>query len=129
MIMITEDEKPLLQDLAARLPYGVKINCNSAKPIYMLQCIFVDAEDGHVDIMNDFGLTYNLEEVKPYLRPMSSMAEKEELELSEIFFRRNTDYQGAIDVTDFFYSHHIDCRGLIEKGLALEAPEGMYKTE
>ena len=30
---------------------------------------------------------------------------------------------------DFCLAHHFDYRGLIEKGLALEAPEGMYKTE
>ena len=28
---------------------------------------------------------------------------------------------------DFFNSHHLDWRCLIEKGLALEAPEGMYQ--
>ena len=27
---------------------------------------------------------------------------------------------------DFFNKYHIDYRGLIEKGLALEAPEDMY---
>lgn len=31
--------------------------------------------------------------------------------------------------TDWLNAHHFDYRGLIEKGLALEAPEGMYKTE
>ena len=30
---------------------------------------------------------------------------------------------------DWLNSHHFDYLGLIEKGLALEAPEGMYKTE
>jgi hypothetical protein len=30
---------------------------------------------------------------------------------------------------DWLLAHHFDFRGLIEKGLALEAPDGMYKTE
>ncbi len=30
---------------------------------------------------------------------------------------------------DFIYQHHLDDRGLIEKGLALEAPEGMYNVK
>ena len=30
---------------------------------------------------------------------------------------------------DWMHSHHFDYRGLIEKGLALEAPEGMYKEK
>ena len=29
---------------------------------------------------------------------------------------------------DWLNAHHFDFRGLIEKGLALEAPEGMYKN-
>jgi hypothetical protein len=32
-------------------------------------------------------------------------------------------------VIDWLNAHHFDYRDLIEKGLALEAPEGMYKTE
>ena len=32
-------------------------------------------------------------------------------------------------VIDWLLENHFDYRGLIEKGLALEAPEGMYKTE
>ena len=33
------------------------------------------------------------------------------------------------DYIDFLLSHHFDFRGLIQMGLALEAPEGMYKNE
>ena len=29
---------------------------------------------------------------------------------------------------DWFLEHHFDHRGLIEKGLAIEAPEGMYNV-
>ena len=32
-------------------------------------------------------------------------------------------------ISDWLNAHHLDYRGLIEKGLALEAPEGIYKTE
>jgi len=31
------------------------------------------------------------------------------------------------EVVDWLNAHHFDYRGLIEKGLALEAPEGMYE--
>jgi hypothetical protein len=32
-------------------------------------------------------------------------------------------------VLDWLNAHHFDYRGLIEKGLALEAPKGMYKLD
>jgi hypothetical protein len=32
----------------------------------------------------------------------------------------------ATALVDWLNAHHFDYRGLIEKGLALEAPEGMY---
>ena len=44
----------------------------------------------------------------------------------------NTIYVSSIinmDAIDWLNAHHFDYRGLIEMGLALEAPEGMYKTD
>ena len=73
----------------------------------------------------------NIERLKPYLRPMSSMTEEEEEEYDTFF---NTDYgymdaSKVFDVSDWMYAHHFDYRGLIPMGLALEAPEGMYNTK
>jgi hypothetical protein len=34
-----------------------------------------------------------------------------------------------LPLIDWLNAHHFDYRGLIEKGLALEAPEGMYNTK
>lgn len=78
--------------------------------------------------------------IKPYLRPMSSMTEKEKTELDKAYDTLlenlksgvsgfNADAEATAFDVDFYNSHHFDFRGLIEKGLALEAPEGMYKTE
>ena len=33
----------------------------------------------------------------------------------------------SIELLDWLNAHHFDYRGLIEKGLAIEAPKGMYK--
>jgi len=53
---------------------------------------------------------------------MSSMTEEEEIYYNTVYttlkFYKKEDWLNA---------HHFDYRGLIEKGLALEAPEGMYK--
>ena len=83
----------------------------------------------------------DIEEIRPYLRPMSSMTKEERFELlkktmqlalqsslglSE--FVPNTAVSAAFEI-DYYNAHHFDYRGLIEKGLALEAKEGMYKAE
>ena len=56
------------------------------------------------------------------------MTEEEENE-----YRAINCYEGLFphneDALDFALEHHLDFRNLIEKGLALEAPEGMYKTK
>ena len=57
----------------------------------------------------------------PYLRPMSSMTEEEKDEYSKAI-----ESLLWTNELDFFNKYHFDYRGLIPKGLALEAPEGMY---
>ena len=69
---------------------------------------------------------------------MSSMTEEENEELKyeiELELRALEGEEGHNTVSaapaafevDFYNKHHFDYRGLIEKGLALEAPEGMYE--
>ena len=41
--------------------------------------------------------------------------------------KRYVTIEQVLDFIHWLNSHHFDYRGLIEKGLALEAPEGMYK--
>ena len=53
---------------------------------------------------------------------MSSMTEEELYEWQHMWIMENT-----IEKYDWLNAHHFDYRRLIPKGLALEAPEGMYK--
>ena len=71
--------------------------------------------------------------VKPYLRPLSSMTEKEKKEYVQYVFNQpflqkdEVPNLGSVPMcVDWLNAHHFDYRGLIENGLALEAPEGMY---
>lgn len=121
--MTEQDKQLLLKDLCARLPYGVKFeftrdNVRIAKGIDLGV-----TDDGKWEyfVTSKGASAVEITEIKPYLRPLSSMTEKEKKELS--------NYENSVQRTDFFYSHHIDCRFMIEKGLALIAPEDMYKTE
>lgn len=127
--MKQEDKELLLRDLAARLPYGVKIRCNEDIIMTLRQ---ID-KDCFCECWENEDFICHSRWMLPYLRPMSSMTEEE---LSE--YRANCRYhniKGTIVYEDTYKSfdwlnsHHLDYRGLIEKGLALEAPEGMYKKE
>lgn len=77
------------------------------------------------------GEPYTIEEFKPYLRPMSSMTEEEKEEFENLLEGivdgiERWDKPDLCEEYDWLNSHHFDYRGLIEKGLALEAPEEMY---
>lgn len=129
--MNKKDKELLIKDLCARLPYGFTIYRHSDNANIKINDIdefahFLEYSDG--------------EEFKPYLRPMSSMAVDEWLELKEwifvssdtkgkIYFDgfRKISAEDTVKAIDYLISHCFDYRGLIEKGLALEAPEGMYK--
>ena len=133
--MTREDKQLLLKDLCARLPYEVKI-LQGGVIIETLQSICKVGDNDYTvnPITNDMYNGFYIEQVKPYLRPMSSMTKGEEKEYSELWdlqdrFPTDADIRFKIDVFDWLNAHHFDYRGLIEKGLALEAPEGMYKTE
>lgn len=129
--MKQEDKQLLLVDLCARLPYGVIVNAQykdgegwktEDKKILGLY------EDGQVYL--DCVYT-TIDCIKPYLRPMSSMT-LEELEEYRRFGDHIRDAECKIHIAnynqiDWLNEHHFDYRGLIPKGLALEAPEDMYK--
>lgn len=106
--MTQEERQLLLKDICARLPYGVK--CRQFKLDSQICTLSAD-------------LLYKVENIEPYLRPMSSMTKEEEKEYHNIF-RIST-----WDSVDWLNAHHFDYRYLIEKGLALEAPERMYEEK
>lgn len=78
----------------------------------------------------DFDEYVRIDDVKLYLRPMSSMTDEEFSEMKQAYLNCSQDMTYAIfGGIDWLNKHHFDYRGLIEKGLALEAHEDMYKTE
>ena len=149
-----DNKELLLKDLSARLPYKVVVdyaynafdvhNGNYVKhgSKCILNCYLLDVFIS--PRQNEKG-----EYIKPYLRPLSSMTEEEFESLKEYSGLKYNQldlasYQnGTYKCLDFYLSevpsyvvilvfewlnaHHFDYRGLIERGLALEAPEEMYK--
>lgn len=120
--MTQEDKQLLLQDLSARLPYGVIVDyayntfLNGLKEnkSVLLTCNILD-------IFISPRMNETNEYIKPYLRPMSSMTEEERKYLQKLPF--------PYDFVDWLNAHHFDYRGLIEKGLALEATSETYNKE
>ena len=120
-------KKLLIKDLCYRLPYGV-ICTDSRHGDSKITDINVAIEMVYCD---DFDEYIEIKDCKPYLRPMSSMTEdkKKEYELLAnhcIVTSIGFIHLEAAPLIDWLNTHHFDYRGLIEKGLALEAPEGMY---
>ena len=120
--MKKEDKELLLKDLCARLPYKVKVYGN-----YRYNNGDRIVEDKKIEALDLSILDWfvNGIDIKPYLRPMSSMTEEEKLMYEGLMIGiDNISYM--LDVIDWLNSHHFDYRGLIPKGLALEALDGMY---
>ena len=118
--MIREDKDLLLKDLCARLPYGVKIEL-TWWIMGERTCINTTIEPDVIEqLLNDEdGDT----EIKPYLRPMSSMTEEER---NEFFGRTMTIdiVKTSKEVIDWLNKKMFDYRGLIERGLAIAVTEG-----
>ena len=152
--MTQEDKELLLTDLCARLPYGVIVDYKEHEhdirhwkidslhtPTYSESGILIDTDyEGWINFteykgcgMSTGSRPLRLGKMLPYLRPMSSMTEEEEAEYSCISAHKDNiptvNYLPISDymTVDWLNAHHFDYRGLIPKGLALEAPEGMYK--
>ena len=132
--MTQEEKQLLLKDLCGRLPYGVKIldvPANVVGDIFLVSTTDT-VEYEPADETNDDTGNQTLYNIKPYLRPMSSMTEGEMIEFERLSFIYDTS-DGSMLFSekglDWLNEHHFDYRGLIEKGLALEAPKDMYKTE
>lgn len=124
--MTKEEQQLLCADLCARLPYGVKIFIDDEflreKGLDAQALIGVDLSLMIVFAEHNW---YKTEKIKPYLRPMSSKTWDERFEYDKFVNGSNTLENHANEIS-WLNAHHFDYRGLIGKGLALEAPEGMY---
>lgn len=128
--MKIEDKQLLVKALCALLPYGVKVKVGS----------FIDKEElqsiNSTSVSTQANEWNRVEYCKPYLRPMSKMTD-EEKEQAQTFMDIVTDenygdgyspsaWNAMNGFVQYCDSHYLDHRGLIFRGIALEAPEGMY---
>ena len=153
---MTKKEKDLLlQDLCGRLLYGVKIELTNScgyhhENIAKKGDITIDTLRGfngkYFTINHDNPLDWDwaeseieVEDIKPYLFPLSSMTKKQEEEFKDLYYRFHEsafifnerfayDRYSIKDIgfypcylQDWLNKNHFDYRGLIEKGLAKDA--------
>lgn len=117
--MTQENKELLLKDLCARLPYEVKVQYED--DIFTIDHISGMYEEIKLNTPNIY--TIDILEVKPYLFPMSSMTEEQSKIYHELIggmFGTSTIINFEV-LEDFFHKNHLDNRGLIGKGLAIDA--------
>ena len=142
--MTQEDKKLLIKDLCARLPYGIKVGTtdnddsleNIWKNVWDIYMLFNNTFDINVKLIHcieDDDKLINISEVKPYLLPLSSMTEEQKKEYNILRgdapiyhyeFGNIVDDMESYDnwgSIDYLNANHFDYRGLIEKGLAIDA--------
>ena len=123
--MTQEQKDLLLKDLCARLPYRVVVSFKNS-----------DTKEAFNQIL-DYTLVHMAEyipyiggiEIKPYLRPMPSMTEKEKKDRDNIVEAVydgaviDDEFENVIKYVDWLNAHHFDYRGLIPMSLAIEVTE------
>ena len=126
--MTQEHKELLLKDLCARLPYGVKFMCN--KNIYTtkgLDLIVADEGDWEYAVTAKDTAPIEIDFIKPYLFSLSSMTDEQydQLYIDSRVKNDSIDILDALandmDAIDWLNKNHFDYRGLIEKGLAIDA--------
>ncbi len=125
--MTTEEKQLLLKDISFRLTNKVCCSFSFDNDTHIVTGVWGDSiritgKDYTKTTKPQVEMWVDIKNIKPYLRPMKSMTDKEYEECHTIEDRAHL-------LIDWFNAHHFDYRHLIEKGLALEAQEGMYKSK
>ena len=140
--MTEEERQLLLTALCGYLPYKVKCFAEDREYGDLGTLYSVDPFenlDPNIYIQYDKGnvISFFTSEIKPYLRPISSMTEEEKRYLMSLKYHPSAfKWKNLIissqEIIDWLNAHHFDYRKtkegktMIEAGLALEALEGMY---
>ena len=134
---MTQNEKDLLlKDLCARLPYNIKVYDNNGNfNTSYVNLLHINGKVSEAFVGNGMQCrTAPIDEIRPYLFPLSSMTEEQ-----KEFIKNKFCYDWDIDdhpyslwtycigigdvdeLIDWFHKNHIDYRGLIPMGLAIDA--------
>jgi len=140
--MTKEEKLLLLKDLCARVPYVtfVYVEWHETEEMEIVEGCEDEEEEPNIHTLiscNYYGecdlddnLSKTIYDIKPYLRHISSMTDEEKEDFGASFTSEGlVTLADTVECMDWLNAHQFDYRGLIPMGLALEAPEGMYKTD
>ena len=119
--MTQEEKDKLLKYLCMALPYGVICQSPTGYKFTLHQMNPNELTPFGKGVVFDFGKTYYIGDIKPYLRPISSMTEEERGEYYNV--ETNNSWERSSKRMDWLNEHHFDYRGLIDKGLAIKVTE------
>lgn len=122
--MTQEDKDLIFKELCARLPYHVK--CKIWLKDGTIEEGLLDLQHNYGDVLQDAFYYNKIKDIKPYLRPMSSMTEEEKEEYCQLQQKVIYNSKGVIneDVTKYInwcYKKHLDINNLIPIELAIDA--------
>lgn len=153
--MSQEDKKLLIEDLCCRLQFNLICQYDRILPKgyetnhpEISGILYSIKKEDDVFYFNISGTLCQIADFKPFLRSISKMTEDECKKLFEIlsidtnsetdwikindigvlrlFTETGKDFNEIANAISYLNEHMIDYRFLIDKGLALEASEGMY---
>lgn len=126
--MIQEHKELLIKDICSRLPYGLVIDYNGIRMTLHDMKVFhlyngSDVIKDYICLINVFGDDdyIDVENIKPYLFPLSSMTEEQKEEFDRLYTYDALIVEPQWELIDWLNKNHFDYRGLIEKGLAIDA--------
>lgn len=103
--MTNEEKQLLLQDLCCRIPYRVKISVQSwdeeeQEYIDRVDVLYSVNGDEYIKSANE-DYDFSIEDIKPYLLPMSSMSEEQREEYESLCIKETTE---CADLSGFFFT-------------------------
>lgn len=124
---ITQENKELLfKNLSARLPYHVRVK------VWLKDGTteegVLDLEHNYADVLRDAFYYNKIVDIKPYLRPLSSMTEEEMdayANTNSFLYTNGIPYNLVYTTKGLFFllNNHFDIFDLISKGLAIAVTE------
>ena len=117
------------KELSARMIYGLKVQVNGElftfdKMHMGIGLLYTDYYRQPLETPNIIlsGCFYG-NDIKPYLFPLSSMKPRQKAELARLTADIEGFFQQMLAEIDFYHKNHIDYRGLIDMGLAIDATD------